>query len=363
MTIPCPSYSDCGPCNDEPSFNLSSEALDNPQLTAQVGVPTNPLLGETFEQTSGNGVGGQNLPVPVPVGGQTNPEGTNGPTPTTPPSDSQIDGTTNGTIDSLNGNTDHRGDPVNVYRNHAQHVSVDCPFSTGTYYWTFDAGQIAARSQAEADAVAHSLALQQAQTQAACMDKISFYGCYNQPLNGGGDEGFDMSSGTPPFGGELYGGSLPDGCWWDTTPDPNDPNLVGFVRGTPTATGSGMFILKVTDTFGGYLLHPVRWFVLGILTGPDLPPTTANVPYSVQLTADGWQDDFTFSLVPPPPDPNDPHLPFLPGIYLSPSGLIAGTTPSEFESNFIVHVETPLSTTPGDVWSCDYPFTINGHHY
>ena len=129
------------------------------------------------------------------------------------------------------------------------------------------------------------------------------------------------SGGTSPFTWSVSSGSLPAGI--SLSPD-------GNLSGTPTATGTSSFTVKVTDANGQSATQATSITVAaGVSTTFAAPPAAAvNAPYSVTLTATGGTTPYTWSV-------NSGTLP--PGITLSSAGVLSGTP-----------------TTTGT-----YPFTVN----
>lgn len=340
MSIPCPNAVTCSPCDDPPIVNLSSEALDNIQLTTMVFVPGTPLLGEIIKQSSDYGTGTEPLPQPSSLP-KTQPLDT---PPDVPPPPSVIDGTPPISITPISNLPN--GDPIPVVWNDAQTIQVPCLFGsqTGIYYSTFPAHKVVGRSKAEANAVAQSLGKQTAEDNKACIDKVSFYACYLQSV----DEGFQVNTGKPPFTWSFYSGVLPAGLVF--TPDPVDSafaNITGF----PSENGQGVFVLRVDDNVGGYLLHPVTWHVQGLINSSLLPDTTIGVPYAFALLPEGFTDSWTFSI-------SNGALPD--GLHLDPNtGVISGTPTADGTWNFQVLMEANDATD----FHCYYNFTINGGGY
>lgn len=79
--------------------------------------------------------------------------------------------------------------------------------------------------------------------------------------------------------------------------------------------------------------------------GPDLPPATVGVPYSLSFSASGGQPPYTWSV-----PPGGPELP--PGMTFSSSGLLSGTPTMPGTFDFLLR----LSDSGGRV--VDRPFTI-----
>ena len=129
------------------------------------------------------------------------------------------------------------------------------------------------------------------------------------------------SGGTSPFTWSVSSGSLPAGI--SLSPS-------GNLSGTPTATGTSSFTVKVTDANGQSATQATSISVAaGVSITSAAPPAAAvNSAYSFTLTATGGTTPYTWSV-------NAGTLP--PGLTLSSSGVLSGTP-----------------TTTGS-----YPFTVN----
>ena len=129
------------------------------------------------------------------------------------------------------------------------------------------------------------------------------------------------SGGTSPFTWSVSSGSLPAGI--SLSPD-------GNLSGTPTATGTSSFTVKVTDANGQSATQATSISIsAGVSTTFSAPPPApVGGAYSDTLTATGGTAPYTWSV-------NAGTLP--PGITLSAAGVLSGTP-----------------TTTGS-----YPFTVN----
>jgi hypothetical protein len=129
------------------------------------------------------------------------------------------------------------------------------------------------------------------------------------------------SGGTAPFTWTVSSGSLPAGI---------SLSAFGTLSGTPTATGTSSFTVKVTDANGQAATQATSLTVnVGVSTTFAAPPAgQTGVAYTDTLTATGGTAPYTWSV-------NAGSLP--PGITLTSAGVLAGTP-----------------TTAGS-----YPFTVN----
>lgn len=121
------------------------------------------------------------------------------------------------------------------------------------------------------------------------------------------------TGGSPPYTWSLVTGIFPNGL-----------NLAanGIFSGTPTAPGTSMFTLQVTDSVSSaatqsfsLTIAPATASSLAITT-TSLPQASINLPYSQMLTATGGVPPYTWSL-------SSGSLP--PGLSLFASGAITGT--------------------------------------
>ena len=130
------------------------------------------------------------------------------------------------------------------------------------------------------------------------------------------------SGGTSPFTWSVSSGSLPAGI--SLSPD-------GNLSGTPTATGTSSFTVKVTDANGQSATQATSITVsAGVSTTFAAPPAAAvNAAYSDTLTAAGGTTPYTWSV-------NAGTLP--PGLTLSAAGVLSGTPTATGSYPFSVNV-------------------------
>ncbi len=130
------------------------------------------------------------------------------------------------------------------------------------------------------------------------------------------------SGGTSPFTWSVSSGSLPAGV---------SLSADGTLSGTPTATGTFGFTVKVTDANSQSATQVTSLTInAGVSTTFPAPPTGAvGVAYSDTLTATGGTAPYTWSV-------NAGSLP--PGITLTSAGVLAGTPTSTGSFTFTVNV-------------------------
>ena len=130
------------------------------------------------------------------------------------------------------------------------------------------------------------------------------------------------SGGTAPYTWSVSSGSLPAGI---------SLSAGGNLSGTPTATGTFGFTVRVTDANGQSATQATSITVAaGVSTTFAAPPTAVvNTAYSFTLTATGGTTPYTWSV-------NAGTLPA--GLTLSSAGVISGTPTTTGSSTFSVNV-------------------------
>jgi len=130
------------------------------------------------------------------------------------------------------------------------------------------------------------------------------------------------SGGTAPYTWSVSSGGLPSGVTL---------NASGTLSGTPTATGTFSFTVKVTDANGQSATQATSLTVnAGVSATFAAPPAAGvNAAYSYPLTATGGTAPYTWSV-------NAGSLPA--GITLSSAGVLAGTPTATGSSTFTVNV-------------------------
>ena len=130
------------------------------------------------------------------------------------------------------------------------------------------------------------------------------------------------SGGTGPFAWSVSSGALPAGI---------SLSADGVLSGTPTATGTASFTVKVTDANGQSATQATSITIsAGVSTTFAAPPAAVKgAPYSTTLTATGGTLPYTWSV-------NVGTLP--PGLTLSSAGVLAGTPTTVGSYPFSVNV-------------------------
>ncbi len=130
------------------------------------------------------------------------------------------------------------------------------------------------------------------------------------------------TGGTSPFTWSVSSGSLPAGI---------SLSPAGVLSGTPTATGTSSFTVKVTDANGQSATQATSITVAaGVSTTFAAPPAAVvNTAYSYTLTATGGTTPYTWSV-------NSGTLPA--GLTLSAAGVLSGTPTATGSYTFSVNV-------------------------
>ena len=157
------------------------------------------------------------------------------------------------------------------------------------------------------------------------------------------------TGGTSPYKWSLSSGALPAGLSLSTS---------GTVSGTPTATGTASFTVKVTDAANASATQNLSVTIAaGSSTSTSspkvntttLPNGTTNVSYSQTLSATGGTSPYTWSL-------GSGALPA--GLSLSTSGKISGTPTASGTTSFTVNVKDSTSATA----TANLAITVNSYH-
>ena len=130
------------------------------------------------------------------------------------------------------------------------------------------------------------------------------------------------TGGTAPYTWSVISGSLPAGI---------SLSPAGTLSGTPTATGTSSFTVRVTDAKGQSATQATSITIsAGVSTTFAAPPAAVvNTAYSYTLTATGGTAPYTWSV-------NTGTLPA--GITLSAAGVLSGTPTATGSSTFSVNV-------------------------
>jgi hypothetical protein len=133
------------------------------------------------------------------------------------------------------------------------------------------------------------------------------------------------SGGTPPYTWSLASGSLPAGLNLSSS---------GVISGTPTASGTSSFGLRVTDAAGQSATRDLQIVIAAPAPAPTistnaLPSGTVSAEYAQSIAATGGTPPYSFTLI-------AGTLPA--GVSLAPNGNLTGTPSSAGTFDFTVRV-------------------------
>lgn len=272
--IPCHNKVTCPSCYDPPVANLSAEAQDrNIYLGIAYNRPEPPI--HVWYATQGcktmcySDVSQQEADI-CAVRQTIHCVAENGQPP--PPGDGGLDG------DECQGNWCNPGDGViDNYLSRAQTCSYTCP-SGEVVPVTVPAGAaFSVFSQAEADALAHSMCLDLAAHLYFC------FGSATMPpacLNSLYEFTFTASGGTPPYMFQLDYATAPALCSLNT--------VTGYFSGYPPLKGLFPMSVSVTDSSvpPKVLVKTFDLYVEEITSPPTMPDGTVGTPYSETLLSE-----------------------------------------------------------------------------
>jgi uncharacterized repeat protein (TIGR01451 family) len=202
--------------------------------------------------------------------------------------------------------------PPGVLLNATTGVLSGTPTTSGTYNFTVTATDANAQVATEVTSV-----------YVAPLPVVSAVDPASATVNTAYSAAFGVNPGTGPYVWSISTGSLPAGITLNSS--------TGVLSGTPTASGTFPFTVKVTDSYG---MAATFATTLSVVSGPAMtygaPPTgEVGVPYSDTLTETGGTSPFTWT--------STGTLPA--GITLSSStGVLSGTPTAAGASTFMVVV-------------------------
>jgi large repetitive protein len=139
------------------------------------------------------------------------------------------------------------------------------------------------------------------------------------------------TGGTAPYSWSVSSGNLPAGLAISTT---------GLITGTPTATGTSAFTVRVTDSASGSATRSLSIVVSAAtplnITTTTLPAATLQTAYSQNLAAVGGMTPYSWSV-------SSGSLPA--GLTISTSGTISGTPTAAGTRTFTVRVQDNAGRT------------------
>lgn len=177
------------------------------------------------------------------------------------------------------------GQQVQTFGNESQTCTVRCPDGTSNSY-TIVPGTFIARSQQQANNMAHSEACGQAELNRMCIDDISPVLCAD-PTSSKEPQSFKFTA-TSALPIRWSANGLPD----NMTLDPD----TGVVTGNPTTAGDYSVVVTTTNSNGATKTKMVNVGVFGLrLTNQTIPTVGVDHAYSFTLTAVGGTGDVVFS--------------------------------------------------------------------
>ncbi len=215
----------------------------------------------------------------------------------------------------------HDPDPPNRYTNTffntEQTCVVECPDGS-TFSWTVPHNLIASAWQNDANAKAYGLACKRAKLHRICFNTDSpltpcCVGTFSSIIIG-------AQGGTTPYTFAVTSGTIPPGMTFDA---------VGLLEGTPTLSGTYVFVVTVTDDIASTQSKSFTLRVVDITTTSPLPSGTTGTPYSQAIAASGTSGTVVWSLV-------SSTLPD--GLTLSSAGVISGTPTAAQSRAFTVEL-------------------------
>ena len=211
--------------------------------------------------------------------------------------------------------TNPSGNCVPLFQNGPALCTILCPDGL-PFNFVFQAGQVSAPSQAEAQLIAQSLACIVGQDERLCLSAIP-NGCLNQPYSAT----ITTQGGTPPFSFTMIAGSLPPGLFLSEI----ENGLL--IDGTPTSAGNYSFTIRVVDRFGVFFVKTYTLSVLAITNTPTAP--AVNSPYAFSFSSTGGTPPYSYAIT-------SGSLPS--GLSMDSSGNITGTPTTAQSVTFSVTV-------------------------
>lgn len=167
--------------------------------------------------------------------------------------------------------------------NDEQTCSISCP-DGNPFSYTLPAGMVAATSKALANAIAQSVACQQAELKLFCLGDIDGDVCYAGAFNQTITSTLNVTTWS------IVSGSLPPGI----TTTEGEKELV--LSGVANTAGSYTFAIQALNTGGTFVIKTYTINVLGISNSSTLPDGTLGNAYNVNLNGVGGTAPYTFAL-------------------------------------------------------------------
>lgn len=206
-----------------------------------------------------------------------------------------------------------------IFASAAQTANGTCPDGLNFAY-TLPAGTVHALSQAQADAIAQSLASNRANARKICLSSIATSGCVGSAYT----SAIEVTGGTGPYLWTELSGSLPPGLSITEV----EETTAQLITGTPTTAGTYSFTFEVLDSAGAFM---VKTFTITVLSITGTPSSgNVGVAYSFTPTVTGGTAPYVWSV-------SSGALPT--GLSLnSATGAITGTPTTSESANFTLKV-------------------------
>lgn len=167
-----------------------------------------------------------------------------------------------------------------LYGNFAQSCSAACPDGS-TYTYTIPGGTYFRESRLAANAVAFSMACNQANARRVCLSDLEAAICADTFYG----EFLSATGLTAPITFALVAGALPAGVVLDGD----------FLQGVPTTAGDVSFAIRATGADGNYAQRTYTQAVIDI-TPDTLPDGALSTPYAQALSATGTSGAVTWAV-------------------------------------------------------------------
>jgi hypothetical protein len=214
-----------------------------------------------------------------------------------------------------------------LWGNYAQSCGSTCADGASTYTYTVQSGTYLRESRAAANAVAFSLACDQARRRRVCLSSLDSSLCVD---NFSGDF-IDSTGLEAPVTFSVVSGSLPPGMSVDNS---------GFYQGVPTVPGAYSFTIRATGADGNFAQRPYTQTIVGIDNLSPLDDGFVGQPYAVALTQGGMSN--------PVWSVSDGLLPD--GLTLNPNtGVISGTPTMSEDAAFTIAITDGTTTCEKEV--------------
>lgn len=313
MSNLCPNSVQCE-CWDPPVSNLSSEEADAPSYRMFYAIGCGQIFASSISQRTANQLAA-NAEAACPDDPGTPDECDPALEPCTPGGDDPDD-------------PNDPGDPSDShFHSNSSLCSIPCDEGRVTSYYRLPAGTVVS-SWSQADADARAMAICQDSDHIGTVLNCL---CFTADIT--------PACKDVPYTYLFTGSGGVGGVYSWSAPDPLSPTPVGFTLladgqfwGTPTATGSLVFTVRVDDTSGRWAIGVVTLRVVEITSPEELPPITIGVPFTYTLTQTGAVEPLSWTVVAPSVLPA--------GLTLNEqTGIISGTPTADWPSTLVIRLQ------------------------